>query len=39
MREILFRVKNDEGIDNIDWLVNLCDIYKVVKVAYESEAD
>lgn len=32
-------IRQDEGIDNLEWVVNLCDFYKSIKVAHESEAD
>lgn len=32
-------IRQDEGIDSLEWVVNLCDFYKSIKAAYESEAD
>ena len=32
-------IRQDEGIDSLEWVVNLCDVYKAVRTAYESEAD
>lgn len=32
-------IREDKGIDSFNWVVNLCDVYKAVRTAYESEAD
>ena len=32
-------IRGDKGIDSLSWVVNLCDVYKAVRAAYESEED
>lgn len=32
-------IREGKGIDSLNRVVNLCDVYKAIRTAYESEAD